>query len=72
MRPNTLKKKIAEGVRVVGGWVAIPNAFSTEIYAAQGSHAGCTPVGRPVGWNRCRKSIETGARTSLGSTWWET
>ena len=36
MRPNALKKKIAEGVRAVGGWVAIPNAFSTEIYAAQG------------------------------------
>jgi 4-hydroxy-2-oxoheptanedioate aldolase len=36
MRPNALKKKIAEGTRVVGGWVAIPSAFSTEIYAAQG------------------------------------
>jgi len=36
MRANALKKKIAEGQRVVGGWVAIPNAFSTEIYAAQG------------------------------------
>jgi 4-hydroxy-2-oxoheptanedioate aldolase len=36
MKPNALKRKIAEGVRAVGGWVAIPSAFSTEIYAAQG------------------------------------
>jgi 4-hydroxy-2-oxoheptanedioate aldolase len=36
MRPNLLKKKIADGVRCVGGWAAIPSAFSTEIYAAQG------------------------------------
>jgi 4-hydroxy-2-oxoheptanedioate aldolase len=36
MRPNGLKRKIAEGVRCVGGWAAIPSAFSTEIYAAQG------------------------------------
>ncbi len=36
MRPNALKRKIAEGVRCVGGWAAIPSAFSTEIYAAQG------------------------------------
>jgi len=36
MRPNALKNKIADGVRCVGGWVAIPSAFSTEIYAAQG------------------------------------
>jgi 4-hydroxy-2-oxoheptanedioate aldolase len=36
MRPNPLKRKIADGVRCVGGWVAIPSAFSTEIYAAQG------------------------------------
>jgi 4-hydroxy-2-oxoheptanedioate aldolase len=36
MRPNALKKKIADGVRCVGGWAAIPSAFSTEIYAAQG------------------------------------
>jgi 4-hydroxy-2-oxoheptanedioate aldolase len=36
MRPNALKRKIAEGARAVGGWVAIPSAFSTEIYAAQG------------------------------------
>jgi 4-hydroxy-2-oxoheptanedioate aldolase len=31
-----LKKKLADGVPVVGGWAGIPNAFSTEIYAAQG------------------------------------
>jgi 4-hydroxy-2-oxoheptanedioate aldolase len=36
MRPSTLKKKIADGVRCVGGWAAIPSAFATEIYAAQG------------------------------------
>ena len=36
MKHNALKKKIAEGVRAVGGWAAIPSAFSTEIYAAQG------------------------------------
>ena len=36
MKHNTLKKKIAEGVRAVGGWAAIPNSFATEIYAAQG------------------------------------
>src|SRR5688572_13309373 len=36
MRPNILKKKIADGTRCVGGWAAIPSAFSTEVYAAQG------------------------------------
>jgi 4-hydroxy-2-oxoheptanedioate aldolase len=36
MRPNLLKKKVADGVRCVGGWAAIPSAFSAEIYAAQG------------------------------------
>jgi 4-hydroxy-2-oxoheptanedioate aldolase len=36
MKANALKKKIADGVNCVSGWVAIPNAFSTEIYAAQG------------------------------------
>ena len=36
MKHNTLKKKIADGQQVVGGWAGIPNAFSTEIYAAQG------------------------------------
>jgi 4-hydroxy-2-oxoheptanedioate aldolase len=36
MRPNALKKKIADGMRCVGGWAAIPSSFSTEVYAAQG------------------------------------
>jgi 4-hydroxy-2-oxoheptanedioate aldolase len=36
MRPNAFKKKIADGVRCVGGWAAIPSGFSAEIYAAQG------------------------------------
>src|SRR5262245_21308086 len=36
MRTNALKKKIADGVCCVGGWAAIPSAFATEIYAAQG------------------------------------
>jgi 4-hydroxy-2-oxoheptanedioate aldolase len=36
MRPNLLKKKIADGVRCLGGWVAIPSPFSVESYAAQG------------------------------------
>lgn len=36
MRPNALKKKLADGVPVVNGWAAIPNGFSTEVYAAQG------------------------------------
>jgi 4-hydroxy-2-oxoheptanedioate aldolase len=36
MRPNLLKKKIADGVRCVGGWAAIPSAFSAEVYAAAG------------------------------------
>jgi 4-hydroxy-2-oxoheptanedioate aldolase len=36
MRPNALKKKIADGVRCLGGWAAIPSGFAVEIYAAQG------------------------------------
>jgi 4-hydroxy-2-oxoheptanedioate aldolase len=36
MKKNALKKKIADGVQAVGGWVAIPNAYATEVYAAQG------------------------------------
>jgi 4-hydroxy-2-oxoheptanedioate aldolase len=36
MRPNSLKKKIADGVRCLSGWVAIPSPFSVESYAAQG------------------------------------
>ena len=36
MKPNLLKKKIAEGVNCVGGWVAIPDPYAVETYAAQG------------------------------------
>ena len=36
MKPNLLKKKIAEGVRAVGGWVAIADPYAVETYAAQG------------------------------------
>jgi 4-hydroxy-2-oxoheptanedioate aldolase len=36
MKPNGLKKKIADGIRCVGGWAAIPDVFSCEVYAAQG------------------------------------
>jgi 4-hydroxy-2-oxoheptanedioate aldolase len=36
MKPNLLKKKIADGQRCVGGWAAIPDVFSCEVYAAQG------------------------------------
>ena len=34
MKANALKQKIADGVNCVGGWVAIPNPFAAEIYAA--------------------------------------
>src|SRR5215467_15638192 len=36
MKANALRKKIADGARCVGGWVAIPNPFAAEIYAEQG------------------------------------
>lgn len=36
MRKNKLKAKVAAGERAVNGWVAIPNAYSTEIYSAAG------------------------------------
>ena len=36
MKANLLKKKIADGVRCVGGWAAIPDPFACEVYAAQG------------------------------------
>lgn len=36
MRKNKLKQKIAAGERAVNGWVAIPSAMSTEVYAAAG------------------------------------
>jgi 4-hydroxy-2-oxoheptanedioate aldolase len=36
MKANALKKKVADGINCLGGWVAIPNAFAAEVYAAQG------------------------------------
>jgi 4-hydroxy-2-oxoheptanedioate aldolase len=36
MKPNLLKKKIADGQRCVGGWVAIPDVLACEVYAGQG------------------------------------
>ena len=36
MKPNLLKKKIADGVNCVGGWVAIADPYAVETYAAQG------------------------------------
>ncbi len=36
MKPNNLKKLLAEGKRTVNGWVSIPSSFAAEIYAAQG------------------------------------
>ena len=36
MKPNALKKMLAEGKRTVNGWVSIPSSFAAEIYAAQG------------------------------------
>ncbi len=36
MKPNALKKLLAEGRTAVNGWVAIPSPFAAEVYAAQG------------------------------------
>jgi 4-hydroxy-2-oxoheptanedioate aldolase len=36
MRKNALKKFLAEGGKGVNGWVAVPNGFQAEAYAAQG------------------------------------
>jgi 4-hydroxy-2-oxoheptanedioate aldolase len=36
MKPNALKKLLAEGKTAVNGWVAIPNSYAAEVYAAQG------------------------------------
>ena len=36
MKKNKLKAKIAAGEKGVNGWVAIPNVYSTEVYAAAG------------------------------------
>jgi 4-hydroxy-2-oxoheptanedioate aldolase len=36
MRKNALKEMLAGGGRGVNGWVAVPNGFMAEVYAAQG------------------------------------
>jgi 4-hydroxy-2-oxoheptanedioate aldolase len=36
MRTNMFKKHLADGKLGCNGWVAIPNAYSTEVYAAAG------------------------------------
>ena len=36
MKPNALKKMLAEGKRTTNGWVAIPSPFAAEVYSAQG------------------------------------
>jgi 4-hydroxy-2-oxoheptanedioate aldolase len=36
MRKNNLRKIVAEGGRVVNGWLAIPNSYSAEMMAHQG------------------------------------
>jgi 4-hydroxy-2-oxoheptanedioate aldolase len=36
MRKNPLKELFAKGEKVVNGWIAVPNSFQAETYAAQG------------------------------------
>jgi 4-hydroxy-2-oxoheptanedioate aldolase len=36
MKPNALKKMLADGKHTLNGWIAIPSPFAAEIYAAQG------------------------------------
>jgi 4-hydroxy-2-oxoheptanedioate aldolase len=36
MRKNALKSVIAAGTPAVNGWIAVPNSFQAEVYAAQG------------------------------------
>jgi 4-hydroxy-2-oxoheptanedioate aldolase len=36
MRKNQLRKIVAEGGRIVNGWLAIPNSYSAEVMAHQG------------------------------------
>jgi 4-hydroxy-2-oxoheptanedioate aldolase len=36
MRKNQLRKTLAEGGRIVNGWLAIPNSYSAEVMAHQG------------------------------------
>jgi 4-hydroxy-2-oxoheptanedioate aldolase len=40
MRPNAVRKQIAEGKRIINGWCAIPNSYSAELM----SHAGFDSV----------------------------
>jgi 4-hydroxy-2-oxoheptanedioate aldolase len=36
MRKNALKEHFAKGEKAVNGWIAVPNSFQAETYAAQG------------------------------------
>ena len=36
MRPNELKKRLANGTQAVNGWIAVPNSFQAEVYASCG------------------------------------
>ena len=36
MRKNELKKRLAEGVQALNGWIAVPNSFQAEVYASCG------------------------------------
>ncbi len=36
MKKNALKEQIAKGTQCLNGWVAVPNGFQAETYAAQG------------------------------------
>lgn len=36
MKKNALKEQIAKGMQCLNGWVAVPNGFQAETYAAQG------------------------------------
>ncbi len=36
MRKNALREQFAKGEKIVNGWIAVPNSFLAETYAAQG------------------------------------
>ena len=36
MRKNELKKRMADGVQALNGWIAVPNSFQAEVYASCG------------------------------------
>ena len=36
MRKNELKKRLADGVKGVNGWIAVPNSFQAEVFAGCG------------------------------------